>query len=368
MRTVAAWGRTMMKRLSFLIGAVGLVISGAWSLTWAADSAAREIPAPFVPFEHMIGSWKGTAVPAVNRLKGWSETHMWAWKFAKGQPVGMTLELAGDKSLAKAQLSYVPDTKQYRLEGTDPGGKAIAFVGVMDKAGRALVLDRVGSAGQGKDRITIRPNSNLIRYTMAFDHQESGAPQYAKVVEVGLTKAGVSFAAGGDSADLPKCILTGGSATMSVTYQGKSYPICCSGCRDEFNEDPEKYVKKAALMTQPGEGKPSAKPASKVGRDDGSFDGLDDEVQPKSNGKSKASEKPASSSAKDQSADDDPAASSKPAAKASKAASQLRLAQNLEKSGKTAAALQYYRAVAKDYAGTPEAKTAAERIKALAGD
>ena len=354
-----------MKRMSLLIGVVGLVLGGSWAV--AADSPAREIPAPFVPFEHMIGSWKGTAVPTVNRFKGWSETHMWAWKFAKGQPVGMTLEFTGDKSLAKAQLSYVADTKQYRLEGTDPGGKAIEFVGAMDKAGRALVLDRVGPAGQGKDRITIRPNTNLIRYTMAFDHQETGAPQYAKVVEVGLTKDGVSFAAGGESADLPKCILTGGAATMAVTYQGKSYPICCSGCRDEFNENPEKYVKKAALMTQPGGGKPSTKPASKVGRDDGSFDGLDDEVKPKSKAKSKASEKPASSSAKDQSADDEPAPS-KPAAKASKAASQLRLAQNLEKSGKTAAALQYYRDLVKDFAGTPEAKTAAERIKALAGD
>ncbi|WP_406699510.1 YHS domain-containing protein [Singulisphaera sp. Ch08] len=353
-----------MKPLPFLIGAVGLVLGGLWAV--AADSPEREIPAPFVPFEHMIGSWKGTAVPFANRLKGWSETHMWAWRFSKGQPVGMSLEFTGDKSLAKAQLSYVDDAKQYRLEGTDPEGKAIVFVGAMDKAGRALVLGRVGSAGQGKDRITIRPNTNLIRYTMDFEHQETGAPQYAKVIEVGLTKAGVSFAAGGESADLPKCILTGGASTMSVTYQGKSYPICCSGCRDEFNEDPEKYVKKASLMTSPGGSKTSTKPASKVGRDDGSFDGLDDEIQPKK-GKSKVSEKSAGAAAKDKSADDKPAPS-KPTPKVSKAASQLRLAQNLEKSGKTKAALQYYRELVKDYAGTPEAKTAAERIKALAGD
>jgi YHS domain-containing protein len=26
-------------------------------------------------------------------------------------------------------------------------------------------------------------------------------------------------------------------------YKGKSYPICCSGCRDAFLDDPEKYVK-----------------------------------------------------------------------------------------------------------------------------
>ncbi len=80
---------------------------------------------------------------------------------------------------------------------------------------------------------------------------------------------------------------------------------------------------------------------------------------------------PRPSATKDRSnADEEESAAvpSKPAAKSSKAASQLRLGQNLEKSGKTAAALQYYRDVVKDFPGTPEAKTAAARIKALAGD
>jgi YHS domain-containing protein len=25
--------------------------------------------------------------------------------------------------------------------------------------------------------------------------------------------------------------------------QGVTYYVCCSGCRDAFNEDPEKYIK-----------------------------------------------------------------------------------------------------------------------------
>lgn len=350
-----------MKRTVLRIGGVAAVFVGA--LAGAADSPTREIPPAFVPFEHMIGSWKGTAVPTANRLKGWTETHIWAWKFAKGLPVGMTLEFRGDKTLGKVQLTYDAGTKQYRLEGTDPAGKPVEFVGAMDKAGRALVLERAGATAEGKDRLTIRPNSNMIRYTMDFDHQEAGAPQFAKVIAVGLTKEGVSFAAGGESANLPKCILTGGAATMSVSYQGKSYPICCSGCRDEFNENPEKYAKKAALMTEAGGGSASAKSgASKVRRDDGAFDGLVDETKPVS----KAAAKPAPGAAKAKTGDDEPAPS-KPAAKTSKAPQWLRLGQSLEKSGKTTAALQYYRDIVKTYAGSPEAKTASERIKALGG-
>ena len=39
--------------------------------------------------------------------------------------------------------------------------------------------------------------------------------------------------------------------------------------------------------------------------------------------------------------------------------------QNLEKSGKSSAALGYYKRIVKDFANTPAAKTAKQRIKAI---
>jgi len=353
-----------MMRGSFWLGLWAALFVGVGSI--AADSAESEIPEAFVRFEHMVGSWKGTGIATANRLKGWPENHLWAWKFDKGSPVGMTFEWKGNKSLAKGQLSYDSATKQYRLDGSDASGKPFVFVGSIDKAGKALVLTRGGGTDKGKDRLTIRPNSNLIRYTLEFDHQETGAPQFKRMVDVGLTKEGESFAAGGSAADLPKCILTGGAATMTVTYQGKSYPICCSGCRDEFNENPEKYAKKAALMTEAGGGKTPAKTASaKVGKDDGSFDGLvEDEPAEKKTKESKLEKSAKAKSDPAPSKSDGNTTASKATAKA---ASQLRLGQNLEKSGKTASALKYYQQVVKDYPGTPSAKTAAARIKALNG-
>ena len=118
--------------------------------------------------------------------------------------------------------------------------------GTLSADGKTLTLDKAG-AGKGgpKERIVIRPNANKIRYVVQVEQQEPGAPQYKKQVEVGLTKAGESFAAGGGGDNLPKCIMTGGASTMTVSYQGKTYPVCCSGCRDEFNDNPEKYARKA---------------------------------------------------------------------------------------------------------------------------
>src|SRR5262249_9568997 len=50
---------------------------------------------------------------------------------------------------------------------------------------------------------------------------------------------------------------------------------------------------------------------------------------------------------------------------ASRAAGLLRIGQNLERSGKTAAALDNYKRIVKDFADTPAAKAAKQRIEAL---
>jgi hypothetical protein len=39
------------------------------------------------------------------------------------------------------------------------------------------------------------------------------------------------------------CVVSGGVGTSTVTYKGQTYYLCCSGCRDAFNENPEKYIK-----------------------------------------------------------------------------------------------------------------------------
>lgn len=268
-----------MRNSMIVLGSLVLI---AWTAT---TGAVDEIPTAFAPFEHMVGSWKGTASPTVNRVKGWSEAHSWAWKFEKGKPIAMTVEWQGDRTLSKGMLSYNKVDKKYTLDGIDPAGKAIKFAGSISLDGKFLTLDKVStSKNETRERMIVRPNANKIRYTLQVENQEVGAPQFKKQVEVGLTKAGESFAAGAGGETLPKCIMTGGAATITVNYQGKSYPVCCTGCRDEFNENPEKYAKKAdeAARSQPAPGRIDSKKSSgATNKDDGSFDGLLDDVNPK---------------------------------------------------------------------------------------
>src|SRR5262249_10774456 len=149
-----------------------------------------------------------------------------------------------------------------------------------------------------------------------------------------MGKEGESFAAGGAASDLPKCIVTGGAGTLTVMYQGKSFPICCSGCRDEFNENPDKYVKKYLARMEKGEVKegqpPTTAPATSTEKT-AEAKAIPKEEAAKTKTTSKAeTTKPATEKK------DDPAA---------KAASLLAQGTALEKAGKASAALDYYKRV-----------------------
>lgn len=266
---------------------LSLVAVGAGGLIRADDgkpSGGREIPQRFAPLEYLIGSWKGQGVsrddPAL-KFRGWTETHSWSWSFRDGKPAGMTLRAEGSKLLAAAALSFDEARGVFRLtvEPIDePKKEARVYEGTLDKSGKLLTLDRVGlDPAQPGERLTLRPNANSIRYTLGVERKAPKAARFSRSIEVGLTKEGETFAAGSRATEAPRCVITGGAASQTVSYQGRSYPICCSGCRDEFLENPDKYVKKASLRAAPpkADDKP-AKPAPS--RSQGSDDPFADDV------------------------------------------------------------------------------------------
>ncbi len=198
---------------------------------------------------------------------------------------------------------------------------------------------------------------------------------FQPLVEIGLTKEGESFAAGSSAVEQPKCIVTGGAAALTVSYQGQSYPICCTGCRDEFQENPEKYLKKLALKASAGGGaKPDLPKTSRVSRFEDAFAGDSDPAEGKAGARmaDRAAARADSSSPGADQAEPKAKPTPKPDAKAqapdklaAKAATALRLAQNLEKSGKSAAALKFYKQLVKDYPGTTSARVASQRVKVI---
>ena len=193
------------------------------------------------PLQSLIGTWKGTGVPEGSRderQKGfWTETTSWAWQF-KGDDGWLKATFDNGKYFTAAELRALSKPNQFQLTVTTTDKTTLTFAGELQD--QRLVLDRLDPATKETQRLTFRLlHSNRITYQ--YDVKPDGKTQFAKKYQVGATKEGEPFAAAG-SAD-PECIISGGKGTIAVSHGGKTYYVCCSGCRDEFKSNPEKYVK-----------------------------------------------------------------------------------------------------------------------------
>jgi hypothetical protein len=103
-----------------------------------------------------------------------------------------------------------------------------------------LTLQRQDAASKETQRFVLsmlHENRFLYRYEV----KPAGQTRFTRHYQVGATKEGVAFAEAGSNQ--PECIVSGGLGTISVTHNGKTYYVCCSGCRDAFKEEPEKYIR-----------------------------------------------------------------------------------------------------------------------------
>src|SRR5947209_15999997 len=108
---------------------VAACLAGGLALLARGDEptspGGREIPPALAPFEYLVGSWKGAARPAANPIRGWTETHAWAWTFERGVPSGLSVTFEPAKLLKSARLTFDPASKTYTLLGPGPDGKAL---------------------------------------------------------------------------------------------------------------------------------------------------------------------------------------------------------------------------------------------------
>ncbi|WP_298862091.1 YHS domain-containing protein [uncultured Gimesia sp.] len=191
-------------------------------------------------FNSLIGGWRGVGMIKRNSRRGaWSEKAEWVWKFSPDS-TSIAYQIKDGKFLKSAMLSYDPQKKTYLLSAVMPDGKKRDYTGQLSKD--TLILD----SPPGKDgtvyRISIR-RLNEKRTLVLFEQRNQGQSFYYRLAEVGYTRAGTRLAESGSGG--PECIVTGGTGTIQVSYQGKKYYVCCSGCKQAFEDDPETFIAEA---------------------------------------------------------------------------------------------------------------------------
>lgn len=216
-----------------------------------ADVAATQesIVEALKPLQILLGKWKGLSRKAV------SDEPQWIWDF-QTDPKRPALIFASENGehVRSARLTYLPKSDEYELTTVDAVDQKRTYRGsftepVQDVPGDDNKLQR-------KYRLELteaEPVKPGEVWQLAFAQQENdrylmevsrkrGSGSFARLDTVHTQREGTSFANNSASYGDKTCVISQGLGTIAVNYQGKSYWVCCTGCKAAFEEDPEKWI------------------------------------------------------------------------------------------------------------------------------
>ena len=207
------------------------------------------------PMQVMLGKWRGTTN---QKFKGFSavEELEWIWDFRtnRAQPA---LIVKSDKSpyIREGRLTFLPQDQLFQFTVKNPEGvehvlkgkferEPDEFTGDDNKPQRTykLVLSEAEPQGGEAWKVALDQQENN-RYLVQLSRKR-GSGQFQLADTVGTQRLGTSFAASDEDYGERKCIISGGLGTSTVSYNGKTYWVCCSGCQAAFNDDPKRWLAK----------------------------------------------------------------------------------------------------------------------------
>ena len=215
-----------------------------------ADSNRENVVASLTPLSFLVGDWKGVAQPKRGSNSGaWSEKAHAAWHFDDKIPCVLLSLEPGKKStyivLATATETSrpiielrQPDQTPIALEMTEPANPPASKSDTQSSNSPQdhWVFESTPEPGKPRHRFTVR-KINEIRMTMLFEESPSPEAAFRRQYEIGMTREGERLANGNTGER--QCIVTGGLGTISVKHAGKTYYVCCEGCKQAFDSDPE---------------------------------------------------------------------------------------------------------------------------------
>jgi len=218
------------------------LLAGMFALTTAAADTkadAAKAKKALQDVGDFVGQWnlEGQS-KATGKQTSWKETASWGWKFKDGD-AWITFDVKDGKYFTKGDLKYLPEKKLYQLTLADKDGKEQVFTGEYKR--QKLVLERKDDKTGDVYRLGMNTLSEGVRFALQYEVQTGGKGLFETKYKAAGTKEGEAFA-GGKGNKKPDCIITGGTGTMAVSYKGKTYYVCCSGCKEEFEANPKKYV------------------------------------------------------------------------------------------------------------------------------
>ena len=209
------------------------------------------------PLQILIGNWNGTSRKAMLDQPNW----VWDLKTDPKQPA-IRIKSEKGQYVRDGRLTFSPASQEYEFTVTDGDGKKRVFRGnfsqeVQDVAGDDKKLQRTykleltepnPDADGEQWRVVINQQENN-RYILELDRKRGSSP-FLRIDTINTQREGTSFALSDTDYGEKTCVVSQGLGTTSVSYMGKSYWVCCSGCKAAFEDDPAKWVAKFEALTK----------------------------------------------------------------------------------------------------------------------
>lgn len=248
-----------MKCSSTLRTATLLVILTSTWLTGSSPTVADETTltgadSALAEYRDLVGKWRGVGQPRRGSTRGaWQEEIEWHFHFEEGQ---VSLECASQDSrwMKHAALQAADQAGEYKLQlkGEQSEEAPRPYQGKKSDDGSLVFMLKTPVSGS-PDRIIVRLVAGGDRLVVLYETLGNG-DRYSRLAEVGYTRHGANFA----QESYPECIVTGGRGTIPVEHHGKTYYVCCSGCRELFLESPDEIIAEYQRKKQEA-GKPESK-------------------------------------------------------------------------------------------------------------
>jgi len=227
------------------------------------EKQIQTIIAKLQPLQVLLGQWRGTTRREYENFKA-VDNHEWVWDL-RSKPDQPALTIQSDKSpyIKTARLTWDTAQNKFVLTVVDPAGITRDFTGDFTDPVHEIVGsdDKLHKVFRLEfDQNDSGDNSEVWQF--AFAQQENnryllevskrrGKANFARFDTVSTQREGTSFAVSDTGYAEKTCIISEGLGTMEVTYKGRSYWVCCTGCKAAFEEDPATWIARAAKKEVP---------------------------------------------------------------------------------------------------------------------
>ncbi len=242
-----------------------MISLGGGSKAASAEATASEEPAEepsftrddvlaaMKPLQILRDQWNAVRQRRIaGQSPGEQQTWIWDFRTNRNQPA-LVMSAPKGAYFQEARLTFNPAQDRFEMTTTDDKGVERKFAGTFSKPVEefqgennkpqrtyALQLTEEEPADDREQWQVVLNQQENNRYLLEISRKRGTT--FRRFDTLAAQREGTSFALSDTDYGDRTCIISAGLGTIPVSFQGKTYYVCCSGCKAAFEEEPARWI------------------------------------------------------------------------------------------------------------------------------